>query len=56
MERAIIKFPVVKKVKQIKNIDGIKYFNDQQIKLLRLTVRNKAQLNYEKGNVTGVKE
>jgi site-specific recombinase XerD len=56
MERAVIKFPAVKKVKPIKNIDGIKYFNDHQIKFLRRTVRDKASLDYEKGNVTGVKE
>ena len=43
-------------VRQIRNIDGIKYFNRQQIKLLRRTVRDQAELALAKGNVTHVKE
>lgn len=57
---AIIKFPTkkpkLKVKKQVKCIDGIKYFNQQQIKLIRRSVRDKATLDYEKDNVTGIKE
>lgn len=58
----IIKFPVRKKVgkaekkQRIKNVDGIKYFNDKQIKLLRRTVRDEAELDAQKGKVTGIRE
>ena len=54
----LIRFPTKKpKPKnKVTCIDGVKYFNEQQIKLLRRTVRDKATLDYEKGNVTGVKE
>jgi len=31
--------------KQIKNIDGIKYFNNAQVKLLRRTARDQADLD-----------
>ncbi len=40
----------------IKNIDGIKYFTEQQIKLLRRTVRDRAELDRSKGQVTAVRE
>jgi site-specific recombinase XerD len=58
----IIQFPakrekVGQKVsRQIENIDGIKYFNQQQIKLLRRTVRDQATLDLERGQVTAVRE
>ncbi|WP_051284142.1 tyrosine-type recombinase/integrase [Desulforegula conservatrix] len=42
--------------RQIRNIDGIKYFNTQQIKLLRRTVMEKALLASGKDNVTAIKE
>lgn len=42
--------------RQIKNIDGIKYFTQQQIKLLRRTVRDQAALDVERGQVTAVRE
>ena len=42
--------------RQITNIDGIKYFTEQQIKLLRRTVRDKAFLDHERGQVTAVRE
>lgn len=41
---------------RIRNVDGIKYFNAQQIKALRRRVRDKADIDLHKGNVTGVKE
>ena len=42
--------------RQITNIDGIKYFTEQQIKLLRRTVRDKAVLDQGRGQVTAVRE
>ena len=42
--------------RQIRNIDGIKYFNQQQIKLLRRTVRDQAALDMERGQVTAIRE
>jgi site-specific recombinase XerD len=42
--------------REITNIDGIKYFTEQQIKLLRRTVRDKAVLDLERGQVTAVRE
>lgn len=41
---------------RVKNIDGIKYFNNLQIKLLRRTVRDKADIGLKKNKVTAVKE
>ena len=42
--------------KQVRNVDGIKYFNNQQIKYLRRTVRDRAELDRSKNNTTGIKE
>ena len=58
----IIEFPVTrgrvspKAPRQIQNIDGIKYYTDQQIKLLRRTVRDQAALDLERGQVTAIRE
>ncbi len=41
---------------RITNIDGIKYFTQQQIKLLRRTVRDQAALDTDRGQVTAVRE
>jgi site-specific recombinase XerD len=41
---------------RIKSVDGIKYFNEKQIKLLRRTAREQAELDEQKGNVTGIRE
>jgi site-specific recombinase XerD len=43
-------------VRPIRNGDGIKYFNLQQIKLLRRTVRDQAALDLSKCQVTAVRE
>jgi site-specific recombinase XerD len=40
----------------ITNIDGVKYYSDQQIKLLRRTVRDQAALDLERGQITAVRE
>jgi len=38
------------------NADKIKYFNDHQIKLLRRTVRDQAEMDLSRGTITGVRE
>ena len=48
----IINFHKQKVRKKVKCIDGIKYFNQKQIKLLRRTVRDKA----DKGTITAIRE
>jgi len=48
--------PVKKARKRITNIDWVKYFNQSQIKLLRRTVRDQADLDIQKGKVTGLRE
>ncbi len=60
---AILKFEpkrkelnAVTKKKRIVNIDGIKYFTQEQIRLFRRTVRDQAIVSISKGNVTGVRE
>lgn len=40
----------------IKNIDGIKYYSDQQIKLLRRTVRDQFVIDLDRNQVTAVRE
>lgn len=57
----IVQFPGTKEVKRrvksrIRNVDGIKYFNSSQIKLLRRRVREKGDLDANKGTITGVRE
>ena len=61
--REIITFPSEKRVKRtrrsggrIRNVDGVKYFNEKQIKLLRRTAREQAEIDEQKGNVTGIRE
>jgi site-specific recombinase XerD len=44
------------KAKVVRNTDGVKYFNKQQIQLLRRTVRDMAMVHANKGNVTSVRE
>ncbi|MGO9378496.1 MAG: tyrosine-type recombinase/integrase [Dissulfurispiraceae bacterium] len=46
----------LKAPRQIQNIDGIKYYSDQQIKLLRRTVRDQAALDIERGQITAIRE
>jgi integrase/recombinase XerD len=45
-----------KRNSRVRNIDGFKYFSEQQIKLIRRTVRDQAEIDEKKGNVTGIKE
>ncbi len=41
---------------KITNVDGVKYYSDQQIKLLRRTVRDRAALDIERSQVTAIRE
>ena len=58
----IIQFPAKREKvgqnvsRQIKNVDGIKYFSQLQIKLLRRTVRDQATLDSDRGQVTAIRE
>ena len=45
-----------KKQIQIKNTDRLKYYNKNQIQLLRRTVKNKAILDQTKGKIGGIRE
>jgi integrase/recombinase XerD len=48
--------PKSKRKERIKNVDGVKYFNPLQIKMIRRRVRDQAEIDEKRGNVTGVKE
>lgn len=39
-----------------RSIDGVKYFNERQIKMLRRAVREQAEIDEQRKNVTGIKE
>ena len=58
----VIQFPGTRQMSsqdqshKITNIDGMKYYSDQQIKLLRRTVRDQAALDLERGQVTAIRE
>lgn len=56
----VITFPQQKKAtsksKPIKNIDGFKYFNESQIKLIRRTAKDQAIIDKAKGNITSIRE
>jgi site-specific recombinase XerD len=54
----IIKFPASKgkRKKAIRKIEGVKYFNPSQIKMLRRTARDQAELDLKKGQFTGIRE
>jgi integrase/recombinase XerD len=61
-ERKVIQFPGTRErvrnrpSRKVKSIDGFKYFSQQQIKLLRRTVRDQATLDQAGGQVTAVRE
>jgi len=42
--------------RQIQNIDGIKYYNQVQIRLFRRSVRDRSALDMDRGQVTAVRE
>ncbi len=41
---------------RIRNVDGIKYFHARQIKTIRRHVRDQAEIDAQKGNMTGIRE
>ncbi len=43
-------------IKPVKNIDGIKYFTEQQIKILRHTVKAQANKDKTQNRITGIRE
>ena len=58
----VIQFPGTRQMSsqdqshKITNIDGMKYYTDQQIRLFRRTVRDQAALDLERNQVTAVRE
>ena len=53
----VIQFPIKRpKARPVKSADGFHYFNEQQIKLLRRTVKDAASLAKQKNQVTAVRE
>ena len=41
---------------RVKNIDGVKYFSEKQIKMIRRAVRDQAEIDEKRKNVTAIKE
>jgi integrase/recombinase XerD len=58
MQDNVLKFPaqLKKKEKKIRNISGVKYFNTQQIRMLRKAARDQAELDLKKKQITGVRD
>jgi integrase/recombinase XerD len=61
MDKAsIIAFPLATKkrnrISRPRKIDGIKYFNRNQIRLLRRAAREQAELDIQKGKITSIRE
>jgi site-specific recombinase XerD len=59
----VINFPSVARAERkekskgrIKSVDGIKYFNAKQIKMIRRAVRDQAEIDEQKGQITGIRE
>ncbi|MEI8172709.1 MAG: tyrosine-type recombinase/integrase [Deltaproteobacteria bacterium] len=59
----ILSFPskaLTKRVRKsggrVRSVDSVKYFNAKQIKMIRRTVRDQAELDSQNGNVTGIRE
>jgi integrase/recombinase XerD len=53
----VSRFPKkVQKRKRVRNVDGIKYFNAKQVKLIRRQARDEAELDDQKGKITGIRE
>jgi site-specific recombinase XerD len=55
----ILEFPCrisKRRQKKIRRVDGVKYFNYEQIRLLRRTARDQAELDSQKGKVTGIRD
>ena len=41
---------------RIRSVDGIKYFNEKQIKMIRRAVRDQSEMDMKKGQVTAIRE
>lgn len=59
--QTVVEFPQVQRARRgkkerIKSVDGVKYFNEKQIKLLRRMVRDKAEMDEKRGKVTAIRE
>ena len=59
----VISFPSEQRSKRtrksgerIRSVDGIKYFNEKQIKMIRRAVRDQADIDIKKGQVTAIRE
>ena len=59
----VISFPSEQSVKRtrksggrVRSVDGIKYFNEKQIKMIRRAVRDQAEMDIKKGQVTAIRE
>jgi site-specific recombinase XerD len=59
----VISFPSEQRSKRtrksgerIRSVDGIKYFNEKQIKTIRRAVRDQAEMDIKKGQVTAIRE
>nr|MBP7304438.1 tyrosine-type recombinase/integrase [Fervidobacterium sp.] len=57
----LVQFPGAKPNKKtrserVKNVDGVKYFNASQIKLIRRRARDRAELDLKKGKTTAIRE
>jgi len=59
----VISFPSERRSKRtrksggrIRSVDGIKYFNEKQIKMIRRAVRDQAEMDIKKGQVTAIRE
>ena len=50
----IVRFPVRPK-RKVRRLGGIKYFNAQQIRMLWRAARDQAELDLQKGKVTGMR-
>jgi len=61
-ENKIVDFPVDKSgndsgiKRRVTSADGIKYFEELQIKLIRRAVKNKAELDHVRRKITGIRE
>ena len=59
----VISFPSEQRSKRtrksggrIRSVDGIKYFNEKQIKMIRRAVRDQSEMDMKKGQVTAIRE
>lgn len=59
VQNNVIPFPLQvskRRERKIRRVDGVKYFSYEQIKLLRRTARDQAEVDLQKGKVTGIRD